>query len=130
MNVALAIIRRGKRILIARRAVGRVYEGLWEFPGGKVHPLEDPEAAVVREAREETSLEVTVTRCIGVFPGASGVNLHVFECASSSGEPCASDPASVEVRWASLTEIRQLDMPPPNAAILDHLEALDREEPH
>ena len=45
--------------LLAQRPVGKVYEGYWEFPGGKVEPDETPEAALARELHEELFIEVT-----------------------------------------------------------------------
>ena len=52
------------RILLARRTAGRELAGLWEFPGGKVEPGETPEAALIRELREELSVEATVGAAI------------------------------------------------------------------
>lgn len=46
------------RILLARRTAGRDLAGLWEFPGGKREPGESPEAALVRELREELGIDV------------------------------------------------------------------------
>ena len=48
------------RVLLARRTEGRDLAGLWEFPGGKVEPGEAPEAALVRELREELGVEACV----------------------------------------------------------------------
>jgi 8-oxo-dGTP diphosphatase len=46
------------RILLAQRPAGKAMAGLWEFPGGKLEQGETPEAALVRELREELGLEV------------------------------------------------------------------------
>ena len=48
------------RILLARRTEGRDLAGLWEFPGGKREPGETPEAALVRELREELGIEAEI----------------------------------------------------------------------
>ena len=39
----------------------------WGFPGGAIEPGETPEKAAIREAREETGLDVSVGRLIGVY---------------------------------------------------------------
>lgn len=54
--VTAAILRRGSTVLLTRRAEGQKLAGLWEFPGGKVHEGETPEACLVRELEEELSL--------------------------------------------------------------------------
>jgi mutator protein MutT len=48
------------RVLLARQPDGRRYVGRWSLPGGGVEPGEHPAQAVVREAREETGLDITV----------------------------------------------------------------------
>ncbi len=54
--VTAAIIQRDDRILLTRRGTGEKLAGLWEFPGGKVHDGELPEACLARELQEELSL--------------------------------------------------------------------------
>lgn len=57
IHVVAGVIRDARgRILLARRTEGRDLAGLWEFPGGKVEPGESPEAALVRELREELGI--------------------------------------------------------------------------
>ncbi len=61
VHVVAGVIRDARgRILLARRTEGRDLAGLWEFPGGKVEPGEAPEAALVRELREELGIEARV----------------------------------------------------------------------
>jgi 8-oxo-dGTP pyrophosphatase MutT (NUDIX family) len=51
------------RILLVQRSD----DGLWCLPCGWVEPNESPEEAAVREAREETGLEVRPWQLVGVF---------------------------------------------------------------
>lgn len=89
INVASAIILRetpnGTRVLVARRKLDALLEpGKWEFPGGKLEPLEHPEACLVREIREELNLEIDVGE---IFDVAS----HIYQ----SAQPSAQGPIHI-----------------------------------
>lgn len=60
VRVVAAVIRRGDRIFATQRGYGDFKDG-WEFPGGKVEPGETPEAAIVREIKEELGADIRVT---------------------------------------------------------------------
>ncbi|MDL2288921.1 NUDIX domain-containing protein [Oscillospiraceae bacterium OttesenSCG-928-F05] len=57
-----ALIHRGGRGLILRRANCAFGEGTWECPGGKVEFGESLEAALAREVFEETGLRAAIER--------------------------------------------------------------------
>lgn len=67
---AAALIDPDDRILLAQRPPGKAMAGLWEFPGGKVHEGETPEAALVRELHEELGIDITQA-CLAPFTFAS-----------------------------------------------------------
>ena len=71
---ACALIDRDGRVLLARRPEGKKMAGLWEFPGGKMDPGETPEAALIRELKEELGIDVTAA-CLAPFAFAS----HAYE---------------------------------------------------
>jgi len=68
ISVVGAIIVRDGKLLAAQRGYGD-YAGWWEFPGGKVEPGEEPEAALVREIKEELDTEITIDRffCVAEY---------------------------------------------------------------
>jgi len=71
---AAALVDVDGRVLLAQRPPGKRMAGLWEFPGGKVHPGETPEAALIRELREELGID-TAASCLAPIAFAS----HAYE---------------------------------------------------
>jgi len=67
---ACALIDADTRVLLARRPEGKKMAGLWEFPGGKLHPGETPETALTRELKEELGIDVAEA-CLAPFAFAS-----------------------------------------------------------
>lgn len=45
-------------VLLAERLGDPVFDGLWEFPGGKIDADETPDMALKRELREELGIEI------------------------------------------------------------------------
>jgi 8-oxo-dGTP diphosphatase len=68
--VAVALLDADGRVLLAQRPEGKAMAGLWEFPGGKIHEGESPEAALIRELKEEIDIDVTEA-CLAPFTFAS-----------------------------------------------------------
>ena len=64
--VACALVDADGRILICKRPQGKQLAGLWEFPGGKLESGETPETCLIRELREELSIEVREA-CLAPF---------------------------------------------------------------
>ena len=125
--VAAALVDAEGRILLQQRAAGRHMAGLWEFPGGKVEAAETPEAALARELDEELGVEVSlqdlVPACFASAPLRDGhLVLLLYACRHWRGEPKPLDAAAL--RWATLADMRDLDMPPADRPLIDLLERL------
>lgn len=60
MLVVAAVIVRDGRVLACQRSRSGKFPLKWEFPGGKVQSGESPEAALIRELREELSVDARV----------------------------------------------------------------------
>jgi 8-oxo-dGTP diphosphatase len=125
--VGVAIVHRG-RVLAARRAAPPALAGLWELPGGKVEPDEDPDACAVREITEELGCEVAVTGWLGgstVVPTEAGVGDLVLRVATA--ELVVGDPVPTEhdaVRWLGAAELDEVDWLEPDRPFLAELSAL------
>ncbi len=66
LSVKAVVLDEQERCLLIRRSSRcRNFVGEWEWPGGKVDPGEDFASALVREVKEETSLEVEITGLAG-----------------------------------------------------------------
>ena len=77
------------RVLVAAERVGRVF--CWKFPGGRVEDGESAEDAVIREFREEATLDVRVGRLLHspgtlLSPWTNGNYTPVYFQVSGSGE--------------------------------------------
>lgn len=111
---AAALIDRDGRILIAKRPEGKKMAGLWEFPGGKVEPEETPEAALIRELREELGLE-TRQSCLAPIGFASHAYpefhllMPLFACRVWQGDPVAKE--GQELAWVRIMNLRDYPMP-------------------
>ena len=61
IEVAAAIIINNGKIFACQRGYGE-WKDWWEFPGGKIESGETPEDALLREIREELSIEISINR--------------------------------------------------------------------
>lgn len=103
------LIHRGK-IFIQKRLDRDVWANLWEFPGGRLKNGETPEAALVREFREETELAVENLEKIKVIKHRYTiyrVTLHCFFCTliNDAAEPVLH--AAQEFKWVNPESLAQ-----------------------
>jgi A/G-specific adenine glycosylase len=121
-HIAAGIVCRQDRVLITRRPEEGLLGGLWEFPGGKVMEGESAEEACVREIKEETNLDVTITGFLKRVQHAYThfkIKLDVFCCAYASGSVCLQGP--IDFRWIRLTDIHQYPFPKANHKFMQDL---------
>ena len=123
LDVVTGVLRHEGRIFVQKRCDRGAWGGLWEFPGGRVEPGEEPRQAVVREHHEETGFAVRVTDDYGIIRHGYTtyrVTLYCFGV-SLDGGAWATDAEGLPVppvltaasayRWASPQELQSLAMP-------------------
>lgn len=94
-------------MLIIREGDGKVLlvrsnkDGRWGMPFGKGEPGESALQTAIREAREETGIEVTHARVIYENPLRDGMAATTFLALEYTGEPKSS--AEGEVRWCNIS---------------------------
>ena len=125
--VAVALVDDDNRVMIAQRPEGKSMAGLWEFPGGKVEPGEVPENALIRELKEELSIDVTAA-CLAPFTFAS----HTYEkfhllmplyiCRRWSGTPQPLEGQTL--KWVRANTLKDYDMPPADIPLIAMLRDL------
>lgn len=118
---ACALIDTDGRILLARRPEGKPMAGLWEFPGGKLHAGETPEAGLIRELREELGIEITES-CLAPFAFAShaydGFHLlmPLFLCRRWAGQPRGQE--GQVLAWVRPAKLADYPMPPADKPLI------------
>jgi ADP-ribose pyrophosphatase YjhB (NUDIX family) len=91
------VIRFGEGIVLVRRAIEPGY-GKWVFPGGYVDRGEEITLAAIREAREESGLDVRIDRLINIYSYAGRTPIVVVYAATSIGGSLAVDDEGLEAR--------------------------------
>jgi 8-oxo-dGTP diphosphatase len=125
--VAAALVDADGRVLVQQRSAGRSMAGLWEFPGGKVEEGEKPEAALIRELKEELGID-TDTACLAPAGFASEplgdrhLLLLLYICRKWRGIAQPLDAAGI--RWVRPLELHGLAMPPADKPLIGLLDAL------
>jgi len=102
-------------LLITKRPEGKPLAGLWEFPGGKVEAGETPEHALIRELKEELSIEVAAPGLTPLtFASYTYPDFHllmpVYLCRNWQGEVRANE--GQDLAWVRPGALRAYAMPP------------------
>jgi 8-oxo-dGTP diphosphatase len=122
--VAVALVDADNRVLIAQRPADKMLGNLWEFPGGKVHDGESPEAALIRELAEELGIQVEAA-CLAPLTFASHVYdefhllMPLYVCRKWEGFLEAREAQAL--KWVRARDLRSYPMPPADAPLIPPL---------
>ncbi len=120
--VTAALIMHDGKILLTRRRDDVPYPGLWEFPGGKLEPAEDPRDCIVREIYEELGITVSAGPVYDViyhrYPERT-VLVIVYVCRWTAGE--VADLEVAEHCWVSPADIAGYRLLPADVALAERI---------
>ena len=125
--VAVALVDRDNRILIAQRPEGKHFSGFWEFPGGKIEDNERPEDALIRELKEELGIDV-IRKCLAPFTFASHsyedfhLLMPLYICRIWTGNLIAREDQNL--KWVRAERLTDFPMPPADIHIIPLLRDL------
>jgi len=115
-SITAAIFTKDKKqvLLIKRRDVP-----VWVLPGGGMEMNESPEEAIIREVKEETGFDVSITRKVGVYHPINRLAklTYLYECEIYDGSASNSDETK-DVRFFPLTALPKY-LPPPYEVWID-----------
>ncbi len=112
LTVDIIIVEDEKVVLIKR--LNNPYKDCWAIPGGFVDYGERVEDAAVREASEETSLEVELTKLVGVYSDPDrdprGHTVSITYTARIIGGQLRSDSDAKDVKFVDISELKDMDL--------------------
>jgi ADP-ribose pyrophosphatase YjhB (NUDIX family) len=124
-KIAVATIIRmaDERIVLVRRAINPGY-GLWVFPGGYVDRGEEILEAAIREAREESGLDVRLDGLVNIYSYAGRTPIIVVYAATAiGGDLCCGDDECLEAGTFTAADVPwdELAFPSTREALHDYL---------
>lgn len=119
IEVVAAIIVKDKKILITKR-VGGQFDGLWEFPGGKIEESETHEIALIREINEELEIKISIDRFLSTIEynyDTFHLIMHLYFCTIVEGSIKLKEHS--DGKWISPDEKENINWIPADVQVLD-----------
>ena len=120
--VTAALIFENNCLFVGKRSAEARQAGLWEFPGGKVEPGEDPRAGLKRELLEELNVEAEVEDVVETIFHSyefDDVLLLFYKVKLLKREP--QDIVHAETRWQPVDKLAELEFLPADVEFIRNL---------
>lgn len=128
IRVVAAIIHKDGKIFATQRGYG-AYKDYWEFPGGKIEPGETPEAALIREIKEELNTTVSIERILTTveydYPEFR-LSMDCYWCSILVGHLDLLEHESA--KWLSKGNLRDINWLPADMLVIEQLEQIFKDE--
>ena len=118
IDVVAAILHRDGAYFATQRGYGE-FEGMWEFPGGKIESGESREVALKREIREELGVDITIDKflCTTDYDYPSfHLTMHCYLCCVESGEIELREHKSA--RWLTVESLNSVEWLPADKEVI------------
>ena len=122
IDVVAAVIMKNDLFLIANRSFEDNSKGIWEFPGGKVEENETFTSALIREIKEELSLNIKVGNMIATIDlnkTDKNIYVHYYYAFILSGQ--ISLNVHSEFKWVPHTKLKNFTYIDGDRHILNYL---------
>ena len=120
--VAAIIINEEGKILITQRNLKKSQGGLWEFPGGKIEANETKEDAIIRDIKEELTIDIKVDEYFDEkvfnYP-EKDINLIALKCSKVNGNIKLMEHE--DYKWVASSELKNYEFAPADMFIVDKL---------
>ena len=121
IEVVAAIIQRDGAYFATQRGYGE-FEGMWEFPGGKIESGESREIALRREIQEELGVDIVIENllCTTEYDYPSfHLTMHCYLCSVASGDRELREHKSA--RWLTAETLDSVEWLPADKDVIDKL---------
>ena len=124
IEVVAAIIYKDGGYFATQRGYGE-FEGMWEFPGGKIEPGESREVALKREIQEELGVDIAIENLLCTIEydySSFHLTMHCYLCSIASGEIELREHKSA--RWLRPEELGCVEWLPADKDVISRLHSL------
>tara|TARA_B100000029_G_scaffold84722_2_gene75379 strand:- start:2926 stop:3339 length:414 start_codon:yes stop_codon:yes gene_type:complete len=117
------------KVLISSRTKKKTLPSYWEFPGGKIKNNEMPEDAIVREVKEELSIEIDKQSLKGFNFNTYSyekyeIVIFFYICKSWKGTPKASE--NQKILWVEINNLQNYKSLPANKKFISELKKFNK----